>query len=617
MARENKSTTRSRLTVVVQRGSGVFLRSEHGDEFQESHRGGSRNSGDRSGRPQRALCASSGRVDAAIKGRIAASSRCPPWTVPATREARFACLTARRAKISRATGSLHRAAPTCGFREDDKAPPPREVPEPPAQFRLRSVLPFPSPPPSPHLIGCLDCTSTEALASHNEEARLARLHEVGSWHGPGEERAARLLAELLPAEWDVVAGRDVPDGIGTVDIDLVVVGEGGVYVCEEKAWGRRIEVDEVAWYVDGQRRHSPNNQVQHATRVLAGRVKERLRGWRTVAKNFSREKPAFRGHVLLSNSRAEVHGAALLGPDVVLSLRDAPRVLIRIDAEADRALMPLRPRIVEYLIGQRPRQSRWVPPAIHHYTVLDAPIASENALLYPAQNPAGDFFSLQCVPVASSRDPASAHLLAIREHAALAALSRKERTWGVQDWFPWDGYIVTPIRVDLDGVSLARRDRAPSPAEACDATKELFLALADVHAEGITHRALQPRSIEFDPRGRVRFRDFSRSRLPSTETISPFLDDEHPSAGYRPVGVPLAAHEPADDVYALAKIVLEWLSTFSTDTAIRQGNFASVRALLQQCTHSNRSDRPSARAAAEELATAALLFHASSLDPQG
>src|SRR5690349_18512353 len=108
---------------------------------------------------------------------------------------------------------------------------------------------------------------------------MARLHVLGDWHGPGEEKTARRLAAELPADWDVVAGRDVPDGTGTVDLDLVVVGRNAVYVCEEKSWGPHVVAGEVSWYVNGERRHSPAKQVAHATRVLAGRIKTRVAGW--------------------------------------------------------------------------------------------------------------------------------------------------------------------------------------------------------------------------------------------------------------------------------------------------------------------------------------------------
>jgi hypothetical protein len=57
---------------------------------------------------------------------------------------------------------------------------------------------------------------------------VARLHVLGDWHGPGEEKAARRLAESLPEHWDVVAGRNVPSGMGTVDLDLVVIDERAV-----------------------------------------------------------------------------------------------------------------------------------------------------------------------------------------------------------------------------------------------------------------------------------------------------------------------------------------------------------------------------------------------------
>ena len=79
-----------------------------------------------------------------------------------------------------------------------------------------------------------------------------------------------------------------------------------------------------------------------------------------------------------------------------------------------------------------------------------------NATVYGARTPAGELVDLFCVPIDGATDPQAAHLLATREHDALAALSALDRTWRVQAWFPWNGYLVTPVLVGTDGTSLAK-----------------------------------------------------------------------------------------------------------------------------------------------------------------
>ena len=61
---------------------------------------------------------------------------------------------------------------------------------------------------------------------------MARLHVLGSYHGPGERKTAEWLANELPDTWDVIANRQIPDGMGTVDMDLLLVGPHAVFVVD-------------------------------------------------------------------------------------------------------------------------------------------------------------------------------------------------------------------------------------------------------------------------------------------------------------------------------------------------------------------------------------------------
>lgn len=397
---------------------------------------------------------------------------------------------------------------------------------------------------------------------------MAKLHVLGDWHGPGEEKAARRLAEDLPGNWDIVAGRDVPSGMGTVDIDLIAVSPRAVYVLEEKAWGPHVITGEVSWFVGGDRRHNPNSQVQHATRVLAGRIKSRVPDWRDLEREFPHGHRTVRGHVLMSHENLRLDGADELGEDVVLRLDDAPAALLRLDATCPDALRPRRAHLMGFLLGLKPRGPAAPPVQIYQYRVEGKPMRRGNATVYGARTPAGELVDLFCVPVDGAADPTAAHLLATREHDALAALAALDRTWRVQAWFPWNGFLVTPVVVGTDGTSLAKlmqsRRRAGDvdhvPVEVGAAVvKDALQALADVHGRGITHRALRPASIEVTAENRVRFRDFDRAHLPSTATIAPVLDDTHPSAPFRAPGVSMEMFQPTDDLYSLALCLVQWM----------------------------------------------------------
>jgi serine/threonine protein kinase len=393
---------------------------------------------------------------------------------------------------------------------------------------------------------------------------MAKLHVLGDWHGPGEEKAARRLAAELPGNWDIVAGRDVPSGTGTVDIDLIVVSPRAVYVLEEKSWGPHVVVGEVAWYVGGDRRHSPNSQVQYATKVLTGRIKSRVPDWRDVERGFPRGDRVVRGHVLMSHDTLRIEGADELGEDVVLRLADAPATLVRLDGTCPDVLRPRRTHLMGFLLGLKPRGPAAPPVQIYQYRVEGTPMRRGNAIVYGARTPAGELVDLSCVPIDAASDSGAAQRLATREHDALVALAALDRTWRVQAWFPWNGYLVTPVIVGTDGTSLAklahsRRGAAVSPEIGVPVVRDAFRALADVHERAITHRALRPASIEVTTENRVRFRDFDRAHLPSTVTIAPVLDDAHPSTAFRAPGVPMEMFRPADDLYSLALCLVQWL----------------------------------------------------------
>lgn len=134
---------------------------------------------------------------------------------------------------------------------------------------------------------------------------MARLHVLAEWHGPGEQKTAERLRDELPDGWDVIAGLLLPNPMGAVDIDLIVVGQRAVYVCEEKAWGPHVVAGEVAWYVEGERRPDPSGQTAHARWLLTGRLRDRVTGWTAAQKPFLAGTDRYSG---TSSSRTTVSG---------------------------------------------------------------------------------------------------------------------------------------------------------------------------------------------------------------------------------------------------------------------------------------------------------------------
>ena len=66
-------------------------------------------------------------------------------------------------------------------------------------------------------------------------------------------------------------GGTCPTGWARSTSTSIVVGRNAVYVCEEKSWGPHVVAGEVSWYVNGERRHNPAKQVA-ARHAGAGRA---------------------------------------------------------------------------------------------------------------------------------------------------------------------------------------------------------------------------------------------------------------------------------------------------------------------------------------------------------
>lgn len=438
---------------------------------------------------------------------------------------------------------------------------------------------------------------------------MARLQVLGDWHGPGEERAANVLKDELPDDWDIIAGRQIPTDTGTVDLDLIVVGRNGVYVCEEKAWGRHVVTGEVFWYVNGEERSNPVNQVAYAAKVLAGRLRAKVIGWTPAQKRLPRGVHPVTGHVIMSHPSIDLSGTEDLGTNTVVTLATASTVLTTRDAALPEDMASLRPKVMSYLLDLKQRNPAEIPKQIMLYEVVGL-MGTDDAPVYGARNPAGEPVLLNCVPVTNSPDRAAAERLAVREHNALALLAKEDRTWQVRDWFDWEGYRVTPIVPDWSGTSLAKlsgEHRAQtdstgriSPEIAVRIVHDAFEALQSVHSKDIMHRALRPSHVEITGENRVRFRDFSRARIPSLETIAPDLVDEHPSTPFRAPNTTMEFFGTKDDVYSLALCLVQWIDGDQDEAPdheqARQGAAAypEIGSLLARCLSPDYDDRPEA-----------------------
>lgn len=450
---------------------------------------------------------------------------------------------------------------------------------------------------------------------------MAQLHLLGDYHGPGEQRAAEFLAAQLPAHWHVIVGRQLITPRGHDDMDLLVVGDRGLYLCEEKAWGPHVELDDVYWSVNGEHRPSPLSRVAHVARVLAGTLDKRIPGLADARRQGRKNVHIVTEVVLLSHESLRITGGEWLPEGAVLRLIDAADELLDADAALPDVLGPMRDNVLAYLLGLSKREG--TPTQIGPYRILQSMGRTGIATTYAARHEGGsELVILRCAPTTGWADPTSARRAILREYEALKRLATSGRVWRVDPYFTWnDDTIVVPI-VPAPTTSLTMSIRKAIPARTPDGrvagpeahalVSDALAALAEVHAAGLLHRGLHPDRIEFASDYRVRFRDFFLARIVEGQTIAPALAEPSPD-----LGAPFRAPEcqdsittamEASDTYSLALALACWL----LGDAAREPDHQAIRAriegypsigrVLAECLDPVALGRPSAAEAAQRTA---------------
>jgi serine/threonine protein kinase len=439
---------------------------------------------------------------------------------------------------------------------------------------------------------------------------MAKLWVMDDYQGPGEQKTAETLAQELPDSWDVFAGRKL-SGPTRDDLDLVVIGEHAAFVLDEKSWGPRIVLGDQIWRVNGHERRNPLNRVGHLSRVLAGEFRRRVPGYET----------SVRGHIVTPGivlSHDTVGLAADGGyadGDAVVLLRDATRWLLSRDSECGAGLASVRPAIIEFLSGLPARDSR--PKVLGPYDIVQelSPVESARCFAATYNN---RLVLLRCYPLHGWGPDSDPRHVFDREHTALGRLEERGRTWQMHPAFPDEArqWLVVPV-VPSQGRDLIASVRKNDPPRdggqlasevALSVVTDAFRGLAEVHAEGLTHRALYPRRVDLGPGMRVKFSDFYFARVAGEQTITPDVTgNADPSVPYRApeCRASLALARPESDVYSLALSLCGWvLGDFPDEpdaAAVRERirQEPLIGPVLADCLTDEFSARPSAARAAE------------------
>ncbi|MEZ0447370.1 protein kinase domain-containing protein [Cellulomonas sp. ICMP 17802] len=391
---------------------------------------------------------------------------------------------------------------------------------------------------------------------------MAELKVMGEYVGPGERKAAERLAERLPSDWVVFAGRKLA-GETRDDVDLIVVGAGTIFVLEEKSWGPRIVVGDNFWHVNGEARPNPLNRNAQLARKLAGLFKDKARGYANV--RGKRVVPA----VVLSHDNVTVMGAANHdASEHIWSLEQADEAMLSIDRR-ETPLGDARRTVLAYLdeLPQARKDTR-----IGDYRVLGRVEVPGAELTYYAVGNDGQHVLLKCYPLHRLESHGDPREFLRRETIALNRLADYARTWHARPFFedPARGLFVVPVVPPAEARSLEQAIVKPGPERsdgeldddvARDVARDAFLALADVHAQGLIHRALHPRRVWLARRMRVMFSDFHFARVTDGATIAGWARDYDVSENYRaPECVAdLSSATAKSDVYSLALCLSAWL----------------------------------------------------------
>ena len=116
-------------------------------------------------------------------------------------------------------------------------------------------------------------SSREVAAKRREKAR--RLNKVADAYergAAGEEHTSRALAMLPASGWFTLHDARWP-GKRFANIDHVVVGPGGVFVIDSKAWTGRIEVRDGMLRQNGYRREPAVAAAAEAAMAVAAQLR--------------------------------------------------------------------------------------------------------------------------------------------------------------------------------------------------------------------------------------------------------------------------------------------------------------------------------------------------------
>jgi serine/threonine protein kinase len=462
---------------------------------------------------------------------------------------------------------------------------------------------------------------------------MAKFTSLGLFEGPGEELTARVLKESLPANWEVIHARRLPDRNST-EIDFIVVGENYIFVLEEKYWGPAIVLHEQYWEVIkpsgiNDQRPSPLRQSLNASRKLLDILKENVPDFKNHVRNHTKVLPDF---VVLSYENLKIIGAL---PEFhqsrVFKLEDICAHLVKIDGDGSGAhnFRVARDTSISYLNGLQglPRSIT----SIGNFVVTKQLQDSLNAKMFLANNVHTNKNTiLRCHDLGddSFGDP---RYFYNNEVNFLSQISNLNRSWILGDPFEEESknWYIVPFTIPNGAVSLRETLVSNFPnrqddgildensfstflLESMKALDEVCSALGEGQ---LAHRLLSPDRVWVHPASnRFIFSDFFGAKLITSKsqidahTVLNWIRDDVANLWRAPEAdefLENASHK--SDVFSLVLILCQWaLGDFRlkvSDVLDGMSQYLLLKDLITKALDPDPSSRPSSSQFISELQT--------------
>lgn len=440
---------------------------------------------------------------------------------------------------------------------------------------------------------------------------MAEIIRAGDFGGPGERQTALYLQQHLPPDWVVICGKELVSHNGVQEVDFILIGQHAVFAVEEKYWKGVIEGNANGWVRAGESQGSPLGQVGMAARRLAGMLRQ-----------ISYIKQAGVGHfvfprVVLSHPNVEVKISDPRADDQVLRLHGCEKHLIRADRaqDGDDSIRAFRSDIKGMLVKLPGRPA--IPKRIGSFRIIESLPPSRFTKVYRAKHELGGERILKLVKKPASLDQATfleERSALLREYEVMQKLADTRRVPRVDAATTWEeDYWVLPT-YPLEGETL-RADATHRPRPDLDRIRSVVIdaaaGLAELHANEVIHRTLNPDRIVLSDRDQVRFTDLFIARMAGSPTIVQHVEGlGQPDDPYRAPEclVDLGLAEETSDVYSLAASLLFWITRGeprgepTTFPSIRQSRTnlptevtEKLDEVFARCLRSDERERPSAK----------------------